>query len=295
MSVRKNREASETKDRPSRVRGKPEPESSAGRKGNAVWQSLALRPTAIQPKLTVSKRGDPQEQEADHLADRAMRMPIASGSRDEISLSADTSANTQLKSDAGEQEEEKKSQPNEPRAHDDAAEVAPPIVHEALNSPAQPLDPSTRSFMETRFGNDFSQVRVHADQLAAESASALDARALTVNHDIVFGADEYAPQTESGRRLLSHELTHVVQQGASVHLRNAISEKGDLTERHADEVSAVVARGESLSPSFLSGTMNSVHLASTVQRKEATQAPEPPNRLQLEFVPPATTVHAPFN
>jgi peptidoglycan hydrolase-like protein with peptidoglycan-binding domain len=91
-------------------------------------------------------------------------------------------------------------------------ETAPPIVHEALGRPSQPLDPATRGFMEPRFGHDFSQVRVHADPKAAESARAIDAVAYTVGHDVVFGADQYVPRTVSGRRLLAHELAHVVQQ-----------------------------------------------------------------------------------
>ncbi len=66
--------------------------------------------------------------------------------------------------------------------------------------------------MEPRFGCDFSHVRVHADARAAESARALDARAYTVGHDVVFGADQYAPKNASGQVLLAHELAHVVQQ-----------------------------------------------------------------------------------
>ena len=72
-----------------------------------------------------------------------------------------------------------------------------------------------RTFFEPRFERDFSQVRVHADAHAAESAQAVQALAYTVGSDIVFGAGQYAPATTAGQRLLAHELTHVVQQGAS--------------------------------------------------------------------------------
>ena len=89
---------------------------------------------------------------------------------------------------------------------------APPLVHDVLHSSAQPLDASTRSMMEPRFGQDFSQVRVHTDSRAAESAQAVNALAYTVGRDIVFGAGQYAPQSSPGRNLLAHELTHVVQQ-----------------------------------------------------------------------------------
>lgn len=76
----------------------------------------------------------------------------------------------------------------------------------------QPLPESTRAFLEPRFGYDFSQVRVHTDTHAAESARALNAQAFTVYRDVVFGAGKYAPETIQGKRLIAHELTHVVQQ-----------------------------------------------------------------------------------
>src|SRR5206468_10924437 len=88
----------------------------------------------------------------------------------------------------------------------------PPVVHEVLRSPGQPLDPGTRAFMEPRFGHDFSLVRVHTGTQASASTRAVDALAYTVGHDIVFGVDTYAPRTSQGRRVLAHELTHVVQQ-----------------------------------------------------------------------------------
>src|SRR5437879_1248547 len=88
----------------------------------------------------------------------------------------------------------------------------PRSVHEVLRSAGQPLDLTTRAFMEPRFEHDFSQVRVHADAKAAQSARSLNALAYTVGHDVVFDAGQYAPRTSEGRRLLAHELTHVVQQ-----------------------------------------------------------------------------------
>lgn len=99
--------------------------------------------------------------------------------------------------------------------HKPAGPEAPPIVHETLRSPGQPLDTATRAFMESRLGHDFGPVRIHQDGAAAESARAVSARAYTVGRDVVFGAGEYRPQTTAGKRLLAHELTHVVQQGAN--------------------------------------------------------------------------------
>lgn len=89
---------------------------------------------------------------------------------------------------------------------------APSIVHEALHAPAQQLDTRARSLLEPRFGHDFSKVRVHSDEKAAASAKAINARAYTVGHDMVFARGQYAPATRDGQQLLAHELAHVVQQ-----------------------------------------------------------------------------------
>ena len=82
----------------------------------------------------------------------------------------------------------------------------PSIVHEVLRSSGQPLDPATRAFMEPRFGYDFSQVRVHADANAAESARAVHARAYTVGRNVVFGEGQYVPGTRAGKRLALDQL-----------------------------------------------------------------------------------------
>jgi Domain of unknown function (DUF4157) len=99
-----------------------------------------------------------------------------------------------------------------PSAETASSPGVPPIVHEVLKAPGQSLDDSTRGFMEARFAHDFSQVRVHTDSRAAESTQAVNAQAYTVGPNVVFGAGQFAPHTTSGRHLLAHELTHVVQQ-----------------------------------------------------------------------------------
>ncbi|MGH9606625.1 MAG: DUF4157 domain-containing protein [Terracidiphilus sp.] len=93
-----------------------------------------------------------------------------------------------------------------------ASSVAPPIVHEALGSPGQPLDSATRAFMEPRLGADLGSVHVHTGQNAAEAARAVDAQAYTVGQDIFFAAGKFRPHSSEGRRLLAHELSHTVQQ-----------------------------------------------------------------------------------
>jgi hypothetical protein len=86
------------------------------------------------------------------------------------------------------------------------------VVNDVLNSHGQPLDRTTSSYMGSRFGHDFSKVRVHADSRAAEAAEAVNSYAFTFGTDIVFGSGQYSPQTNAGQQLLAHELTHVVQQ-----------------------------------------------------------------------------------
>jgi Domain of unknown function (DUF4157) len=93
--------------------------------------------------------------------------------------------------------------------------MAPPIVQEVLRSPGQPLAREARAFMEPRFGHDFSQVKVHTDAKASASAQAVNALAYTVGSHVVFAGARYQPSTIEGRRLLAHELTHVVQQASA--------------------------------------------------------------------------------
>jgi len=154
---------------------------------------------SAQSKLTVSQPGDHHEQEADRLADQVMRMAdpgVAESPPDVGVVPPDT-----LQRRGG----------NAP-----GPSTAPPIVHDVLRAPGQPLDTATRTFMEPRFGKDFGNVRVHADSKATESARAVNALAYTVGHDIVVDRDHYAPGTANGDRLLAHEIAHVQQQRGSV-------------------------------------------------------------------------------
>lgn len=178
-----------------------------GRGGIAEPGRVPVRsrvPAGIQAKLVVNAPGDAHEQEADRVADRVMRMPAP---RLQRKCACGGTCPECRKEAAQDALQTKRVQPG-------AAGImeAPPIVHQALRSADQPLDPAVREFMEPRLGHDFSQVRVHADAEAASAARAVQARAYTRGHDIVFGAGEYAPGTAAGMRLLAHELVHVVQQ-----------------------------------------------------------------------------------
>ena len=116
---------------------------------------------------------------------------------------------------------------------------APSIVHDVVNSSGQPLDTATRAFFEPRFGHDFSQVRIHADDRAAQSARSVQAAAYTVGQDVVFGASQYAPYDLKGRRLLAHELAHTIQQGHARPLNQSDSMNGTIAANHVPMVELV--------------------------------------------------------
>ena len=164
--------------------------------GNQGVQRL-LRAGAVQAKLSVSAPGDPFEQEADDAAERVMRMETPDVGGDRSAPSVAPIIQRRVSEGAG------------------RLTGAPPLVHEVLRSPGQPLDPSTRDFMESRFGCDFRNVRVHSNARAAESARAVNARAYAIGSNIAFDRGGYSPHSVAGRRLLAHELTHVIQQSGT--------------------------------------------------------------------------------
>jgi len=127
-------------------------------------------------------------------------------------------------------------------------EGLPPELHETLDQPGRPLDPATRSIMESRFDRDFSAVRVHTDDAAARSASAIDARAYTAGNDIAFASAAYAPQTRNGQYLLAHELAHVAQPPAGAEESTVVSNPGDPAELAADRTAASVVSGGPVTP-----------------------------------------------
>lgn len=200
-----------------RTRGH-QPARSPGPAFDLARIDLDAPPLLLQRKLAIGAANDPLEAEAERTAQRMMRTP-------EPSAMIATAAPTRLArkctggGGAGEAEEcphcrEAHGGQMQRRAHGEVTRTsAPPIVHKALRSPGQPLDPAARAFFEPRFGHDFGRVRVHADDLGAKSARAVNAVAYTVGRDIVFADGAYKPDRASGRRLLAHELAHVVQQG----------------------------------------------------------------------------------
>jgi hypothetical protein len=162
---------------------------------------------AIQASMAISQPEDIYEQEADRTAEQVMRTP-------EPKLRRACACGGGCRKCQAEQlgQVHERLQTKRFEASDTGQIAAPPIVHEVLRSPGQPLDLATRAFMEPRFGRDFSRVRVHSGAVAENSARDVNAHAYTVEHNIVFGAGQFTPRTHEGRRLIAHELTHVVQQ-----------------------------------------------------------------------------------
>lgn len=193
---------------------------------------LSKAPIGLQAKLTVNSPGDIYEQEADRTAERVMSMR-------EPQLQRSCACGGGCSSCQNEQTADEGLQMKSVQANHIGEIEAPSIVDEVLHSSGQPLDTSTRRFMESRFGHDFSRVRVHTDARAAESAQSVNAIAYTVGRNIFFGQGRYVPANTHGRRLLAHELTHVVQQGGGNIQRPPVvdrsedwhKQEAELTER----------------------------------------------------------------
>src|SRR5262245_6293873 len=158
----------------------------------------------IQLKLMIARGKDPLEHEADRIANHVMARPAHQAvSAAPLSIQRlSTSASREMK-------------------------VAPASVDRVLAGAGRPLEPAVRQDMEQRFNHDFSRVRVHAGAAAEQSARDVNAHAYTAAHNVVFGAGRFAPGTHDGRRLIAHELTHVVQQSASTSSPVAIQRDAD--------------------------------------------------------------------
>lgn len=189
----------------------------------------------IQAKLKVSQPGDAYEQEADRVADQVMSMPDSAPASGKTvgklsnalpALQRRTNASTGVQQPSHEETCDcetdvkddlhlmAKKAPNSSAAA--AQDNSQPAV---LGNGGEPLSPVARHFFESRFGADFSGVRIHSDSRANESAKSLNALAYTRGRDVVFGAGQFAPETFDGRKLLAHELAHVLQQGGSETVR----------------------------------------------------------------------------
>lgn len=201
-----------------------------GRRECAECEKKQVNGKLLQTKLAISEPGDVSEREADRVVDHAMKMSPAEVSRIQHGHMAQRLVQRRTTSTAT------------------GLAEAPPIVHEVLRSPGQPLAPATRAFFEPAFGHDFSDVRVHADAKSEESARTINALAFTIGQNIHFGAGEYQPASSQGKRLLAHELAHTVQQrgidaGTQWLSAARMAPEADHLEREADRAAEQVVTG----------------------------------------------------
>lgn len=168
-----------------------------------------------QPKLKINAPNDKYEREADAMADRIMRMPNSTVQDQAGSRAISTkSSSIQRKCSNCEDEEliQTKSLGNSPQFINSA------LSNQIRNSRGSgvSMDKNTLSFMSSRFGHDFNGVRIHNDTKASQLSQKINAKAFTVGNDIFFNSGQYTPNSNSGKQLLAHELTHVVQQGGGL-------------------------------------------------------------------------------
>jgi Domain of unknown function (DUF4157) len=230
--------------------------------------------SSIQAKLLVGTVNDPMEDEADRVANQATHMPPPS-----VSFAA---AQPQISRKCAACEEEQEQIKNEPLGAQAAAGQGPAIVQEVLRSPGRPLDPGVLTLMESRFGHDFSHVRVHIDTSAAESARAVNALAYTVGHHVIFDEGQYAPQTSSGVRLLAHELAHTLQQptfAATSPANLTVSMPGDAAEREADRATDAVMCCKATCDAGTSSSASPVGFGSLLLRQPKAPASQAPAHL----------------
>jgi hypothetical protein len=213
-----------------------------------AW-TAAARPISrarLQAKLEIGTVDDPLESEADQIADQVMGAPgplvgeggARPGAAHQIQRKCSACAHEEEhgkvhhKCTTCEQQakETKLARKAISRAGSTGGMEAPSTVSQVLRSPGQPLDRSSRSLFEPRFGYNFGRVRVHTDEQAAASARSVGALAYTVGPHIVFGSNQYAAGTATGQRLLVHELAHTVQQGAVDDLGTKRAEVGSGSE-----------------------------------------------------------------
>jgi hypothetical protein len=162
----------------------------------------------FQPKLAINAPGDAYEQEADAMGEHVMRVPDKNFHQ---SFFKPAISSIQRKC-AHCAEEEKQMQRKENSSAEKNADNSIENYVNNLNGKGKALDELTRSFFEPKFGHDFSNVKIHDDAEAAASAKSINALAYTVGNNIVFGSNQFQSQSDQGKKLLAHELTHVVQQ-----------------------------------------------------------------------------------
>jgi outer membrane protein OmpA-like peptidoglycan-associated protein len=195
--------------------------------GNQAVQRL-MKSGVLQAKLKIGAPGDVYEQEADRVAEWVMRMPepqaVSSGTP-YIQRACLKCEKEELKRQPVKEEDEEEKMQRKPVEEEEdelqakvpsgnISEVSPDLEShiQSLKVGGQPLPESVSAFFEPRFGHDLSHVQIHTDAKASGSARALSAEAFTLGKSIYFAKDRFSPGTNTGRKLLAHELVHTFQQ-----------------------------------------------------------------------------------
>ena len=170
----------------------------------------------MQTKLSVSQPGDIYEQEADRVAEQVMR--ITDVQENVASLSTMNDDTVGRKCQSCQEEEETEMNISRKSYDGDGSKISENVeqhVTDAILTEGSPLESTTRDFMESRFGFDFGNIRIHSDEGSARSARAMNALAYTVGNNIIFETGRYEPHRPDGMKLLAHELVHTIQQTKS--------------------------------------------------------------------------------
>ena len=173
--------------------------------GNQVVQHL-IRAGVVQTKLSVSQPGDIYEQEADRVAEQVMR--ITDVQEDVASLSTTNDEIIGRKCQSCQEEEETEMNISRKSNDGDESKISENVeqhVTDAILSKGSPLESNTRDFMESRFGFDFGNIRIHTDEGSAKYARALNALAYTVGNNIIFETGRYEPHRPDGMKLLARD------------------------------------------------------------------------------------------
>ena len=196
-------------------------------------KNTPIAPAYLQAKLNISSPDDPHEREADQVADSVMRMPVqrsVTGSINRASLKPgitpiNRAISAEISRDSlkpGEQlihrDSLKPGNESIQRKADASTSISSNTTENKINAKlgqGDKLPATVRESMEARFGHDFSEVRIHSDNEAAELSQNIEAKAFTVGNDIFFASGQFEPNSDEGQRLLAHELTHVVQQSGA--------------------------------------------------------------------------------
>lgn len=178
---------------------------------NRNMQGHFFAPSKVQPKLIIGSVNNTFEREADSMAEKVINTPRNSAESNSFFKPASPSLQTKCSKCEDEENLQMKSE-----IGGTGGTEAPSTVHDVINSSGHSLDPGTRNFFEPRFGQDFSQVKIHTDSKAAQSAQNINALAYTSGNNIVFNQNQFSPESDSGKKLLAHELTHVVQQNNAI-------------------------------------------------------------------------------